>query len=512
MKRFFTLRALAWATGLLPAFLVLVVCLENWTGARALAAAKDAYVKEGGSFDPATLLPAPVPAETNFMALPAFAGIADEDSSDARSEADALTALDPAQLFLKKHPRTASPTLGSCATARAFDWHAAGRFFSETGYIDVPPDATAAEMQASMERLHPLLKQLGDEALRRPEAVFVRSKPLMLRGVGGRLGLLLPHAGPCMRASRGLAMHALTATQAGHPDAATASILASTRLTHALSQEPNLIGLLAAITSLSQDVHALWALLHARTASDEQLKLLQAAFSRNDVPRAALQAVRGELVTLVQTVEHMKQQRGDLKAFCRHLPVLDELCRIEFVDGLVSGLVPDGWMDHNVARCLTITQTHLIQPLERHGGVALHASLREMDELINASRNPWSSHHAMALILVPRAASVVDMALYYETLRRQALIALAIERHRLAQGKLPESLQQLAPAPDHRLNDLIDDQRMRYRQQDGEYFLWSIGPDGKDNGGSLPTDEQAARISNVRYQGDWTWSSAPQMP
>jgi hypothetical protein len=67
---------------------------------------------------------------------------------------------------------------------------------------------------------------------------------------------------------------------------------------------------------------------------------------------------------------------------------------------------------------------------------------------------------------------------------RAAETAIAVERFRLAHGKLPEKLDELVPqflsaVP----SDPFDGQPLRYHRLDKGYLIYSIDSDGEDNGG-----------------------------
>lgn len=97
----------------------------------------------------------------------------------------------------------------------------------------------------------------------------------------------------------------------------------------------------------------------------------------------------------------------------------------------------------------------------------------------------------------------------WETSRRMATLAIALHRHRLQLGNFPPSLQALAPkflaeVP----NDFMDGQPFRYRlQPDGQFLLWSVGDDGKDDGGdpSRPPPPAEWDVSNWLKGRDWVW-------
>ncbi len=75
--------------------------------------------------------------------------------------------------------------------------------------------------------------------------------------------------------------------------------------------------------------------------------------------------------------------------------------------------------------------------------------------------------------------------LFAETRRQQALAAIALERHWLKHGRYPDTLEKLRPEYFPALPlDPINGRPLHYRlNADGTYTLWSVGMNGKDDGG-----------------------------
>jgi hypothetical protein len=95
------------------------------------------------------------------------------------------------------------------------------------------------------------------------------------------------------------------------------------------------------------------------------------------------------------------------------------------------------------------------------------------------------------------------------------LCALALRAYKLENGKYPANLDELAP---HYLKEIPADpfgggEKLRYRRTKDFYVLWSIGPDGKDDGGKpigrrkgyKPTPGLPARLPSIDFEakGDY---------
>jgi hypothetical protein len=65
-----------------------------------------------------------------------------------------------------------------------------------------------------------------------------------------------------------------------------------------------------------------------------------------------------------------------------------------------------------------------------------------------------------------------------------ARAVLGVERFRLAEGRLPETLEQLVPKFIEAVPiDPFDSKPLRYKRLEKGYTIYSVGEDGEDNGG-----------------------------
>ena len=92
-----------------------------------------------------------------------------------------------------------------------------------------------------------------------------------------------------------------------------------------------------------------------------------------------------------------------------------------------------------------------------------------------------------------------------------ALTACALERHRLATGGYPATLDELVPRFLDRVPiDPMTGGPLRYaRAADGTFRLYSVGADGLDDGGELVkrSDPLMADELNGSGPGDWVWAT-----
>jgi hypothetical protein len=92
----------------------------------------------------------------------------------------------------------------------------------------------------------------------------------------------------------------------------------------------------------------------------------------------------------------------------------------------------------------------------------------------------------------------------------QTIVACALERYRLAKGKYPETLENLAPQFIDRLPlDVCSGRPLKYRLlQDGWFALYGVGWNETDDGGVAVKKQGATEDDPER--GDWVWPQYPQ--
>ncbi len=504
MKRFFSLRSLAWLGAGFVLLCLLVVWIENWTGARALAAAKLKLEQAGETLDLAELRPKPIPDVSNFCAIEPLVGITVEDEERKK----AFSNLDWSMWSWEKHrsllPQPALNT--GCRLGLPFDFQQAAAYLREVTYIDSPADASPAQVLASIDRLHPLLKELSDAAPSRTEAVFVPAVGVGYDGSPARMPV--PHMNSAQCIAKGLALRAHVAAAAGDAESAVNSIQASMRLTQALGNEPTLLGLLVAVTTSTYELNSIWSLLHRRVASESQLARVQSDLERQDFMRFALQSIRGELAFHTNSIERYKRH-GDRREDV-YAPVKGFIGEYEpsWLEILLVRLIPAGWFDHNAATTIQLHSTWLLEPFKEGDVGHINRGFDELDQILGEHAGITSPHHILPRLSLPGYLSVVRVAIYCEAVRRQALAAIAVERHRLIHGQLPARLDELVPSFLSAVPlDPMDRQPMRYRVEGNAFTLWSIAMDCHDDHGKLPTAKEARHIDRTDYAGDWVWKN-----
>lgn len=325
--------------------------------------------------------------------------------------------------------------------------------------------------------------------------------------------MLLPHLSVLKGAARIVGLRAEARLARGESAAAAEDVLLALRLADASDEEPILISQLVRYSGgVYSALHAIWEGILDHRWDAVALRRLEEHLADHQAGPAMIRAFEGERVLTMLALEQARAPR-----FRR--PVrLDEMFGMSdqgsgpefFV--MVSGLMPDGWYRRNQAALL---EGHglLVQAARaglREGDRA--AALREAKELAQAAER-----HLMALSvspdprtfiaarLLPATTGVIHKAHRVEAALRMARIACALERHWLDRGTYPEALAGLVPGYLAEVPvDWMSGGPHGYRRTgDGRFLLWSVGPDGRDDGGVSGAPLGSARGAE---QGvDWLW-------
>ena len=113
--------------------------------------------------------------------------------------------------------------------------------------------------------------------------------------------------------------------------------------------------------------------------------------------------------------------------------------------------------------------------------------LHKRQEVVNAidtRLQSTSQIHILLHAIMPALSRITTINLRNIAQLRTARLALAIERYRLAAGRLPEALTDLVPAYlDAVPADTFDGKEMRYKKLETGFVVYSIGEDLSDDGG-----------------------------
>lgn len=166
-------------------------------------------------------------------------------------------------------------------------------------------------------------------------------------------------------------------------------------------------------------------------------------------------------------------------------------------NGLYIYLAPRGWFYQSLLFGARLKQRGLEAIDLKQDRIDPAAFPRIALELARTSAR-WSPYNWLARDFLPNFTRAFQTTARNQTRVNEAIIVCALERCRKAEGQYPEKLETLAPRFVEKVpHDLINGQPLKYqRSSNGNFLLYSVGWNEKDDGGSGGPGFDAE---------DWVW-------
>jgi hypothetical protein len=291
-----------------------------------------------------------------------------------------------------------------------------------------------------------------------------------------------------------LELHAALQSQDGRPDDALATVRRIIVAGRSIGDEPTMIAQLIRVAIHARAVRVIERALAQGEPSDDALARTQRLLEEDAAEPLLVYAYRGERDLQYRTIEFLKSGEGGN-----------------------GGSFPD-----NLRR--RVNQVRMAQAMRKYEP----AMLRTMNEAVEiARREPedqleglqlldvaakrtgagvLTSEYELAQLLMPAVGKVGAAFRRDRAVLRGALIALALERFRLAEKRWPEDLKELVPAYLPAVpRDPFDGREMRYRRLPDGAIVYSVGPDGRDNGGAQNREKPTAEGTDLGFR---LWDAA----
>lgn len=510
LKRWF--RSLAWTAVTLVTLYVLLCSWLNWNWGRQWTTTVAMLKAEGETLDFRAAMNDPVPEAENFCAIPLLKDLAlavDNDANkgepaEKRKHLDALKLPDGKKGSVR-------PKLNNQGVGKAVDLKAWAEWLRNEGSPTTAADSanSAREVVAALSKHDAVVQELA-AGLSRPKAQWIpewktRDLPEML------FAIALPHYQGVRNLNQTLALRAIAAARAGDAAKAHESALIMARLTQADSNDPFLIALLVAASDAAVLCGSIWELCDVQAGTAEDFARLESALAALDFQRAALRACRSEMAAGVNTLQYIRRNPARGPGLMQTVdgsgqPVGGTLPSIAF------RAIPPGYFDASASVISEAEFKYLIKPLRDYGWPEARQAAKDLDkELAEMRGKIWTNPtYIMVSLMAPAMTQVMSRIDYTEARVNQAIIACAVARYRIEKGSYPDSLASVKLASGQALPlDVMNNKPMGYRKTaDGTYALWSVGPDGKDDGGKRVLDEKKpenTKFHDDKYLGDWVW-------
>lgn len=469
--------------------------------------------EEGETLDFRRLLPPAVPDEENFCAVGPlrYLGRSGDEDPSIREEAT-RHAVRINSLRYNNHVFTAAPRDG-------FSWgiplnlrEVAAVMREERGWpIPAEEDEPAADVAEAFAGWDAFIDELTP-GLARPGASWgsvarelPRARPLafLFELHGGSFAFAL---------AEHLRLRGMVAAESGDVRRAVNCVHCLARLAEASGAEPLLMGHFTAEELRDAMADVLWELCWTQRGTVEDWERLERIFASLDPRASMLQGMRGELAIGVDlpnfAYDHSLAEFGQIFYGPSGIPVWHHLAR---------SVAPRGFSEGAAAEVAGRELNFLIRPLREGDLSTLLRSRETLQRMEEADeRQPWNLTASYAGWIMrdtgylSRMVFLLPRVVYQTVVLEQAVIACALERARLAQGRYPASLDGLTLADGRPLPlDGLTGEPMHYRvTPGGRYLLWSPGPDGRDDHGVRGQPTSTGWLDGPAYVGDWVWSYA----
>jgi hypothetical protein len=304
--------------------------------------------------------------------------------------------------------------------------------------------------------------------------------------------VMLPHLGPMRLQAQHLAMRALAAAAEGDGAGAAKDVQAMLGMVRHVREQPFLVNDLVslAVLTLAAERAGLIVWIYPGVFSEEQLEELAGAFAALDdgIIRLRLEGERAFIADVLQRM-YTDNGRGSGRLTPEGVRWFDGWFGSTdsprpgamFVDPVLSVAAPSRAMvqaEWELIAATALRDAGLPPPQRSQFGsehelMELKAQLRRYDVIP---------------ILMPALDSAMHKVDEARLARDGAIAALAIERHRLRHGAYPGSIEEVwLEQPGRVAPDPYDQWLLKYVLRKGRPVLYSVGPDGVDDGGDFGT-------------------------
>ncbi len=256
----------------------------------------------------------------------------------------------------------------------------------------------------------------------------------------------------------------------GDTDDASAII---TRLLDAVSHladEPSFIAHLIHIAAADWALHALEDILRVTSINDDSLRQIDAAFTNYITAHSMKWVLWGERAIFIELCDQMPTRTN----------VVDDVASIVFALERQQG-------------------TNLLSQLIDANDEP--AALLAANKLLKLEIQKIPKTHVFTGMIFPPMPRYVELHLKNLAVIYAARIAIAAERYRLVEGRLPEGLEQLVPLYLSEIPiDPFDALPMKFSQNESGIIIYSVGENGVDDGGLVSRDKDHKRALDCGFR------------
>jgi hypothetical protein len=388
-------------------------------------------------------------------------------------------------------------------------------FFTNEFPVAPQPQTPAQDVLLALSKYDSTIEELR-QASELPYSRF----PLNYDGMPA--AILLPQLSALKRCSQVLQLRGIAELQNNECQKALDDVKLSLRLIDSVRGEPFLISHLVRIAILQITLQPIYEGLAEHKWSDAQLADLDSELVNLDFLSDYEFNMRGERafgIAMIEFLQHPPRNPDFQRPrFYFLMPILSwiqqfsnltdddgENNRIKF-QTLALAFGPSGWLDQSKLRIAQFETKWYLPVVDQKTQTVLPAKVHDAESAFGQEMLHSSPENVLEIILLPGLANCSKKFAYAQSSVNLARTAIALERFRLAHGEFPESLDALAPQFLEKIpHDVIGGEPLHYRRtDDGQFVLYSIGWNDRDDGGVIILNQGSTRVVDLN-QGDWVW-------
>jgi len=264
-------------------------------------------------------------------------------------------------------------------------------------------------------------------------------------------------------------------------------------LVRALAEEPTVVSQLVRLDCAVLAVQTLEQVLNRTALASDQLEELVEGFQQAEEAHAVARGVAGRRCIAMDAARSGA-------ALARFLETASPTGGPAPRGGAVTARL---WSWSGMLTCDRTDCGRWATQLYRAGQGPFPEGLHVIESVRAEVAAVWRWRSPLAELLVQSLPGAVEAEARHRALMRMAIVALAVEQHRLAHGRPPETMAQLVPdtLPWAPTDPCATNAELHYRRDVKGHVVYSRGLNGKDDGGA-----EAPDLDTAWRQGDLTFT------
>lgn len=498
---------------------------EDWRGKHDWEQFKRKQEAKGIKFDYKAVIPAPVPDDQNFAMSPVWiarikytfqsdpkkaeAWYGDRIDDDDVSKFYGLVPVTPTALVGTNFGASGLPPVPGVPVRwtipgkidlkpwQTYYRELQGKYPGAGISITPQPQSAATDVLLALSKFDPAIERL------RKDSSLPDSRFPVVYDVDDPAEILLPHLQAVKQCAQVLELRAIAELQNGQTDAAFDDVKLILRLVDSIRTEPFIITHLVRMAVMQMAIQCIYEGLSEHKWSEAQLAELDSELSKINYAADYKFSILSEGAANVKVIDWLEQKRSRGKILA-DLLMSDNQGKPLPVLGTVFYVVPNGWFYQGDIVISKAEEAWVSVPSDNTTPIISPGSVLQASNTMMVACGRITGF--LGRILAPNLSAYAQRTAFAQESADLTRIAIALERYRLKQGVYPDSLDALAPAFMKEVPaDIINGEPLNYHSTpDGRFILYSVGWNGKDDGGIAVKGNSNGNGIEVD-KGDWVW-------